>query len=832
VPSTGISGNTFLSGVTFPVPSGGLPGGITSLTWTGTFYSDTADISINWQWAAAVYSSFGNDYRTLGVKPVDDPDASEYKNADPAATPENYKSSVAPGATGTGGSNYTGAYGATGWVAPFNEVPNYPPVANAGADQTAHLTDTVQLDGTHSTDRDGDPLTYSWSIVSQPTGSAAVLINPNTAQPTFTIDLPGSYVVRLIVNDGKTDSSPSGVTITTVNSPPVANGGLDQTVFQTATVQLDGSKSSDVDGDPLTYHWDLTSFPPGSTASLSDPTAVKPTFVADLKGVYVARLVVNDGHADSAPASVTINSENSPPVANAGPDQTIQAGRTVSLDGSKSIDVDGDPLTFRWSVSDRPAGSTALLSDPTAVRPTFFGDEVGTYIFQLIVNDGFVDSAPVTVSVTTENTPPVANAGPNQTVSVNNTVVLDGSKSSDVDGNPITYRWALLTFPPNSTAHLSDLTIVNPSFIADVKGTYVAELIVNDGFVDSAPATVMISSNSPPVANAGLAQTVLAGTSVTLNGSGSTDVDGDPLTFRWAITSKPANSTATLSDSTAVTPTFLADQLGTYVVQLIVNDGIADSAASTVTITTDDSAPVANAGLAQSVPLGAFVTLDGSGSSDADAQPLTYQWALLSFPTGSLAGLSNPASLNPTFTADVAGNYVVQLIVNDGVLNSAPSTVTISTINSVPVARAGPSQTVLPGTVVLDGSDSNDVDLDPLTYRWALTVVPAGSVAVLSNAAVVNPTFVADIPGTYLAQLIVNDGKVDSAPATVMITAGTPVLQLDAPPAVAALPGQTVALNFVATNTGVFDAQQGVSRLRRSPCRSEPSRLGRASRPS
>src|SRR6185312_15097244 len=236
---------------------------------------------------------------------------------------------------------------------------------------------------------------------------------------------------------------------------------------------------SDVDGDPLTYHWTLSSAPPGSTASLSDPTAVKPTFIADLKGVYIAQLLVNDGHVDSAPATVTIDSENSPPVANAGSDQTIEAGRTVTLDGSRSVDVDGDPLIFHWSILSEPAGSSAILSDPSAVRPTFFGDEVGTYIFQLIVNDGLVDSPPVTVSVTTENTPPVASAGPNQSVFVTNTVVLDGSRSSDVDGNTITYRWALLTVPPNSTAQLSDPTIVNPSFTADVRGTYVAQLIVN-----------------------------------------------------------------------------------------------------------------------------------------------------------------------------------------------------------------------------------------------------------------------------------------------------------------------------------------------------------------
>src|SRR5262249_17675905 len=149
-------------------------------------------------------------------------------------------------------------------------------------------------------------------------------------------------------------------------------------------------------------------------------------------------------------------------------------GQTVTLDGSKSSDVDGDSLTYRWSIPSQPAGSTATLSDPSAVRPTFFGDRTGTFIFQLIVNDGFVDSDPSTVTVTTENTAPVANAGPNQSVFVNTLVRLDGSHSSDVDGDSITYRWSLSTFPANSAARLNDATTVNPSFTVDMKGTYVA----------------------------------------------------------------------------------------------------------------------------------------------------------------------------------------------------------------------------------------------------------------------------------------------------------------------------------------------------------------------
>src|SRR5262249_53687366 len=147
------------------------------------------------------------------------------------------------------------------------------------------------------------------------------------------------------VNDVKTNSAPDTVTITTANTLPVANAGPDQTVFIGTTVHLDGSKSSDADGDALLFTWSLTRSPSGTTTTLSDPTVVNPTFVVDKPGTYAVQLIVNDGLGNSAPALVTITTINSRPVANAGPDQIVVLGQIVPLDGSKSNDVDGDPLT-------------------------------------------------------------------------------------------------------------------------------------------------------------------------------------------------------------------------------------------------------------------------------------------------------------------------------------------------------------------------------------------------------------------------------------------------------------------------------------------------------
>lgn len=90
------------------------------------------------------------------------------------------------------------------------------------------------------------------------------------------------------------------------------------------------------------------------------------------------------------------------------------------------------------------------------------------------------------------NDAPVANAGPDQNVAVDDVVTLTGAGSFDVNGNPLTYAWTLTTKPGGSTATLTGATTVSPTFTADLAGTYVASLVVNDGTVNSAPDTVSV----------------------------------------------------------------------------------------------------------------------------------------------------------------------------------------------------------------------------------------------------------------------------------------------------------------------------------------------------
>jgi hypothetical protein len=309
-------------------------------------------------------------------------------------------------------------------------------------------------------------------------------------------------------------STPTGAPITsaTPNAVPVANVGADQTVRVGATVTVDAGASFDANADPITYKWTLTTLPSGSSAILRPLTAVRPTFIADVAGTYVATLVVNDGKSDSAAALVTITasapaaSANIAPVANAGGNQTASVGATITLNGTTSMAQDGAAFTYRWTMVSRPTGSVSVISSSNTAKPLMTLDVAGTYGITLIVNDKKADSLPSTVFVTalpapsSANIAPTANAGSDQSVVVGSTVNLDGTRSNDVNGDLLTHAWSISAKPIGSGAQLNSSTAVNPQFIADVAGVYEVKLSVNDGKANSLiPDSINVIARAPTV---------------------------------------------------------------------------------------------------------------------------------------------------------------------------------------------------------------------------------------------------------------------------------------------------------------------------------------------
>lgn len=185
------------------------------------------------------------------------------------------------------------------------------------------------------------------------------------------------------------------------NSGPTADAGPDQTVLTGSVVDLDGSASTDPDQDQLAYNWILLYRPPGSAAVMINDTDVDPQFQADVPGSFVAQLTVNDGDLSSTD-TVEIVSEmpNDVPVANAGTDLTVIVGSTVQLDGSHSFDPNSDPLTYEWTMVSKPASSLAFLVGETSPGPVFTADALGSYVVELIVDDGKSASYPDSVDIT------------------------------------------------------------------------------------------------------------------------------------------------------------------------------------------------------------------------------------------------------------------------------------------------------------------------------------------------------------------------------------------------------------------------------------------------
>jgi hypothetical protein len=277
-----------------------------------------------------------------------------------------------------------------------------------------------------------------------------------------------------------------------------------------------------------------------------------------------------------------------PPVAEAGGNQTVHAGELATLDGSGSSDPGGyTPLAFRWTVLSQPPGASVALSDPQAVNPSFRPAVEGTYVLSLeVVNSAGLSSPADTVEVSTFNTAPVAEAGPDRFVFAPMTkVALDGSQSYDPDGDPVSFTWYLKVKPEGSKSVIYQQTKDSPAFIVpDVVGSYVALLGVSDGWSTGYDTVTIDFGNLKPVADGGASRSVDVGTAVTLDGTASNDPNGDPISYSWAFTSKPVGSSAELAGATTATPSFTPDRDGAYVVQLVVGDGDLKSDPATVQI--------------------------------------------------------------------------------------------------------------------------------------------------------------------------------------------------------------------------------------------------------
>jgi hypothetical protein len=554
-------------------------------------------------------------------------------------------------------------------------------------------------------------------LVDNPTNGILTLNSDGSFTYEPNLNFFGTDSFTYLANDGTADSDLATVTITVnpVVDPPIADAGPDQTVGENTKVTLGGSNSFDTEGETLSYQWEQIA---GRPVLLSNPQAANPTFTAPSSvgpggESLTFQLTVTDEEAaqvaDTAIVNVRLPLANTPPDADAGVDQKVEEGDTVTLNGSNSFDPDGDDVSLKW---DQTAGPPVTLSDPTAENPTFDAPLVESdglsYTFQLTVSDTSglqaTDTTVVNVTLPSGNTPPEAAVGEDQIVDedVEETVTLNGSNSFDPEGESLFYRWRQVAGRPVT---LSDPAAEQPTFQTPNVGltgvTLVFELTVTDAGKLQAVVDTLVNvagDDDFPNADAGDDQTVGENNTVTLDGLASFDPEGQNLSYRWR---QRAGYAVTLSDPSDVNPTFPAPNVTPNGIkldfELTVTDVLEQQQRDEVEISVfgDNDTPIADAGDDQTVLEKTAVTLDGSNSFDPDVDDImTYQWNQTG---GTAVTLSDPTSKVPTFETpnfdDAASQPLIfELIVTDGQGDQSQedsTTVTVSLIFIISYCKPG-----------------------------------------------------------------------------------------------------------------------------------------------
>ncbi len=650
---------------------------------------------------------------------------------------------------------------------------NQPPVADAGSNKSITLPlNSLVITGS-GTDSDGTIVSYLWTKI---TGPSATLSNSTTAILSLSNLLEGNYTFRLQVtdDDGATGTNTVGVIVqpSIVNQAPSALAGTNQTIqLPTNTITLFGN-GSDNDGSIVGYLWAKIS---GPTATLINDALPNLSITNMLEGVYVFQLVVTDDDGATGSDNVTVtvlsSAANNPPLANAGADMSINLPTNSANISGNGSDSDGSIQSYLWELI---SGPPATLSNQNTSALTISDCIEGSYVLRLTVmdDDTETNSDQMTLTVLAEslNQSPIVNAGINITIQLpNNTTEISGT-ASDLDGSIISLLWAKISGP---TATLLNETTSTLEVQDMLEGQYLFNLSATDDQGASGSDDVLVtvlneSANLPPIANAGIDQTVsLPNNSIILLGAGQ-DTDGTIASYLWEKISGPTYNfiDATLENFE------ITDMLeGQYNFQLTVTDNIGDSGSDQVNVTilpqSVNQAPTANAGGNRSVSIvdGAF-TVNGNGI-DPEGGALTYLWEVTSSPGGTFGDFNQEELVVSNI---LLGAYGFKLTVTDdqGASTFDFSTITVISADfKIPLADAGQDKTVelseVSALIIGKGTDSDGLVIG---YKWS----QIGGASITMEFADTDSLRIANLSqGTLEFELVVTDNDGLSGADTVSV---------------------------------------------------------------
>lgn len=665
----------------------------------------------------------------------------------------------------------------------------------------------------------GKTLSWAWSIVSQPAGSLVELSTPSARSPWFRPDLAGDYAVELAVTDSGSLLTRQEVKVTAgpCGAQPIG------VAFNTPAALNTG---------PAVF---LQAVPKGTTGS-------------------------------------------------------GQAAAVATVDNPNEVCGQGGALAYRWWLATRPAGSSATLAAADTSQPWFAPDATGDYTVGLAVTDarGHTGAATVTLAAgpcgthapqISFSTPLAVNTTEMVTLGVapanaNTTAVAtitDANDACNLTGT-LSYQWTLVSAPPGSQAAISYPTSATPFFRADVPGSYSVRLTATDATRNAGSATVAIDvaicgSNTPTV-SFGSAQPVNTGGTVSLEAvvSPATPTFGmtasatvispnaacnkaGTVRFAWSLVQQPANSASAFNQAASATPSFIADVPGTYLIELAATDGTGNTGTGRVTVTAGACGsliPQVTFGPVNPVSVGQLVTVEAllpgqTAQAGTAAQatvtepnatcatgPTRLGWSLVSLPNTSQAALVNATSATPTFTPDVPGPYVIEILATDaagktgagrvtvsaGTCGSQSPAVTFGTVNAVNTGQTVTleavvgAQTPQPGmTAVATVTNPNSACVPgSMRFSWSVAAVPATSRTTLTNAGSATPTFTPDAPGTYQLVLTATDGAGRSGAQVVSVVVGSCGSAAPTVGAIAFSPSPAATSQTIVMSAAVTDA--------------------------
>ena len=463
---------------------------------------------------------------------------------------------------------------------------------------------------------------------------------------------------------------------------------------------------------------------------------------------------------------------NQSPVANVGGPYSGVVNQAVAFNASGSSDPDGDPLTYQWTFGDGATGS--------GLNPTHVYAAAGNYTATLVVNDGIATSTPSTttvtivspvITVTAPNTNVNWGVGSTQTIAWTHNLGAGSAVDIDVsrDGGLTWSAIASSVTNASATAGSYAWVVTNPATTSARIRVRTASGAVSDA---SDTDFTIAKPNQPPVANVGGPYSGVADQAVAFNASGSSDPDGDALTYQWTFGDGATGS--------GLGPTHGYAASGNYTVTLVVSDGLATSSPSTAAV------GVVNPSIAVTVPDTPLNWLVGStqtivwthtlGGSTVDidvSRDGGSTWNVIASSVTNASATSGSwdwVVTNPTTTS-----ARIRVRTASGAVSDMSDTdFTITRPNQVPIANAGGPYSGIVGLVVaFDASRSSDPDGDALTYQWAFGDGATGSG--------IGPTHAYVESGDYTVTLAVSDGLATSSPSTAAVHVINAVIAVTAP---------------------------------------------------